>query len=327
MNDNDALNDRLMSALDVPIPPTPAPPAPPAQSEQIQLDVTQWQVRAKNAYVPSGPTIERLPSGNYWTMHDDDIGPFLQRRAIITDGIVTIPDSASASVLAVMEKFWNSQARYKQFGLLFKRGILLWGPPGSGKSITVRQLSQQVINRDGIVIHCTNPELAQALLQRIRAIEPTRPIIVIYEDIDELIHHCGEHALLAMLDGETQIDNIVHIATTNYPERLGARIVNRPSRFDDRVFVGMPNLEQRLCYLTHLAPTADNVTTWAEDTEGLSIAHLRELVVAVYCLEADYNTTLERLQAMNERPTEVDGFALQTTAGFAPQVIAKRRKK
>lgn len=302
-----------------PPPPTAVEVAQPAPVKTGQLDFTQWQMRGNGCYFPSGPTVPTLPAGNYWPEIHPDYGPYLQLREIINDDIVTVPDSASAKVLAAMAKFWASRERYQRFGLLFKRGILLFGPPGSGKSVTVRQLSSQIITLGGIVVHCSAPQILAHLLRSVRSVEPERPIIVIYEDIDEIIRRFTESDLLALLDGETQIANIVHIATTNYPERLGARIANRPSRFDERIEIGMPTREQRRCYLTHIAPDSPDIEKWVADTSDLSIAHLRELVAAVYCLDADYADTLDRLKEMCEAPKDPDGFAeKKRQMGFDP---------
>jgi hypothetical protein len=303
----------------------PAPAQPP-NSRLSGLDYCQWQLRGNGSYFPCGKTVATIPAGNYWPQASEELGPYLQLRPIINDNIIEMPDSASTRVLAMMEKFWNSKERYQRFGLLFKRGILLWGPPGSGKTVTVRLLSAQVIARNGIVIHTDHPGLLENILRGIRAIEPVRPIIVIYEDIDELIHRFGEHTILSILDGEMQLDNVVHIATTNYPDRLGARIVNRPSRFDDRVLVDMPNVAQRAHYLQHVCPDNPAIATWVKDTEGLSIAHLRELVAAVYCLESDYTITLARLREMNERPETIDGFEAPAQIGLTAKVKRSTRR-
>jgi len=111
------------------------------------------------------------------------------------------------------------------------------------------------------------------------------------------------------------------LASTNFPRKLGARIINRPSRFDDRIFVGMPSLESRLAYLKLV--TADEplsegqAEVWAHDTEGMSLAHLRELVVAVRCLEQDYAEVVERLKSMRVMPKESEGIG--GDMGFRPE--------
>lgn len=135
-----------------------------------------------------------------------------------------------------------------------------------------------------------------------RRIEPERPLICVLEDINEMVDQYGEHALLALLDGETQIDNVVFVATTNYPERLDQRLVNRPSRFDEIIKIGMPSAEARSVYfrarLNKMELSDGKLAEWVKDTEGLSIAHLKEIVVAVYCLGREYAETLKRLKSM-----------------------------
>lgn len=130
----------------------------------------------------------------------------------------------------------------------------------------------------------------------------------------------GEHSLLALLDGENQIANVVHVATTNYVEELGARIVNRPSRFDEVKKIGMPNPQARTEYFTHTAGMdidQAELQRWVLDTEGMSIAHLRELVVAVFCLGRGYEETLERLRKMQIRTkSHEDGFRKNDSIGM-----------
>src|SRR5205807_7501248 len=151
--------------------------------------------------------------------------------------------------------------------------------------------------------------------------EPARPLIVVMEDIDEMIANFGEHEILSLLDGENQINNVVHIATTNHPERLGARIVNRPSRFDERILVDMPSAESRLTYLQKAIERGGSgidhaeLLRWRDDTEGLSIAHLRELTAGVVCLNQPYESVLARLRALMARPAEVQAFAQFTMGG------------
>ena len=220
--------------------------------QSVILDFRQWQEGACGAFRPSAKTIPALPSGVY-TPEMDQYGPFLLRKNIAADDLLELPDSVNASVLAAMGRFWASRDRYVKHGLLYKRGLLLWGPPGSGKTATVQLVIAQLLKQGGIVVLADNPRLLEILLAPIRQIEPARNLIVVLEDIDEIINSHGEKSLLSLLDGEAQVDNIVYLATTNYPDRLGARIVNRPSRFDERIFVGMPSAVARRSYLDRVA--------------------------------------------------------------------------
>ncbi len=283
-------------------------------------DFAQWQIGPNGTFRPGPPTLAALPSGAYTVAHDG-LGPYLEHMKIMTDSLVELPETANVRVLNGIRKFWASKERYVRHGLVYKRGVLLWGPAGSGKTVTAQLLMKEVVDvHDGIVIVCTNPQLCVLALKCIRAIEPTRPLIVVLEDIDEVIRQGAEHIVLAMLDGEHQTDNVVYVATTNHPEHLGARILNRPSRFDERIFVGMPSPLVRRTYLLKATAAASlseaEIDRWCEDTEGLSIAHLRELVVAVHCLDQEYDVVLNRLRDLAIRPDQDNGFASRRVGEF-----------
>lgn len=269
--------------------------------EAPSSDTTQWAVLGNGVFRPCSVTTPALPSGVYG-VDMDNVGLYLVRRKIITDDLIVLPDTASERVLTALQVFWDAKSKFADKGQLFKRGVMLWGPPGSGKTCTLMLLTHDIINRDGIVILPSAPELTTKALQFVRQIEPERPLICVLEDIDEIISQHGEHALLALLDGETQIDNVVFVATTNYPERLDQRLVNRPSRFDEIIKIDMPSAEARRVYfrarLNKIELSDSKLDEWVSETEGLSIAHLKEIVVAVYCLGREYHETMKRLKAM-----------------------------
>lgn len=280
---------------------------------------SQWSVNSNGKYMPVGTTVPSLPAGVYspFLLPGGIMG--LEQMKISSDGIYLLPDMATEEVLAEASKFWTSEAKYRKHGLLYKRGILLWGPPGGGKTVTVKILMHELVRQGGIVMVIQSVGAAIEVLKALRRIEPKRNLITVFEDIDEIISYNGESNVLSMLDGEHNIDNILQLATTNYPERLGARIINRPSRFDRRVYVGMPEDDARRAYIGKA--TQDGVATktlmkWVKDTDGMSIAHLRELVASVYCLEHDYEDVLKRLKEMAQPPKSESGFAAAGAMGF-----------
>jgi len=286
-----------------------AQPSSPSPNSRTDVDYALWQVLPNNRFRPGSRTLERLNAGAYCVGQDDN-GLFLQRMVILSDEIVELPEASHLRVLAGIRKFWRAKDLYQKHGLIYKRGVLLWGPPGGGKTVTAQLLVQEIIRQyDGVVIVSSDPRMTVAALVFLRRIEPERPLIVVLEDVDETIASYGEHSILAMLDGEHQTDNVVYVATTNYPERLGARLINRPSRFDERVKIGMPSAAARMVYLRKACAGAKvPLERWCDETEGLSIAHLRELVVAVVCLEQDYEQVLQRLRGMEMQPKPVEGF-------------------
>ncbi len=282
---------------------------------------SQWQVGPFGSFRPATKTVTGLPAGAY-TIEADRSGLFLSAHRLMSDDIVLLPDSANVPVLKSIRTFWQAREKYTKRGLLFKRGILMYGPPGSGKTVSITMLTRELIDNDGIVVYCTNPRYLKEMLGSIRRIEPSRPLIVVLEDIDEILREFGEHDLLSILDGEHQTDNCVCLATTNYLDRLAPRIVNRPSRFDERVFVDMPSSVTRCAYLEKSAGTELSPATlekWVKDTGGFSIAHLRELIASVLCLDQPYDEVLKRLKAMTKAPSGkdlADGYAPKQSIGL-----------
>ena len=281
--------------------------APTPENEVKKGDThTQWALGGNNKYIPVGSTAAKLPAGIYSPfIAGESYG--LELMKVHSDTVYRLPDMATETILTEAETFWANEDKYRKHNLLYKRGLLLWGPPGGGKTVTVKLLMNELTGRDGVVVVVANVGLAIAALKALRRIEKDRNLIVVFEDIDEIIRYNGESAVLSMLDGEDNIDRVLHIATTNYPELLGARIVNRPSRFDRRIFVGMPGVDARREYLvraTNKGLKGKKLDEWVHDTDKMSIAHLRELVAAVYCLGQEYKEVIERLGAMQIKPKD-----------------------
>lgn len=275
-------------------------------------DDVQWTLLGNDTFTACGQTCDMLPARVYG-IETDQYGRFLFiTKNIITDELIVLPDTANERVLTAIDTFWDAKSSFKKYGQLFKRGIMLWGAAGGGKTCTLMLLSHDIIKRKGIVVITSHPGRTARGLEIIRRIEPDRPLICILEDIDEIIAEHGEHELLALLDGETQIDNVCFVATTNYPERLDKRLINRPSRFDEIIKVGMPSAAARKVYLESRLKDDPRIEQWVDDTEGFSVAHLRELVVAVCCLGRTYQETIDRLRSMAHTPKSEGG----NTAGF-----------
>ena len=273
-----------------------------------------WAVYG-DAYSPCEKAVDVLPPGQFTIELSQERGIFFSNKDINLDELMILPDSASEEVIEGIEQFWTKEEHFREFGFLWKRGVMLWGPPGSGKTSTVQLISKLIVDKGGLSVYIQNPDLGARGLELMRRIEPERPIVVILEDIDAIAQRYGEADLLALLDGELQIDNVVFIATTNYPERLDKRLTNRPSRFDIVKKIGMPSAEAREVYLRAKNPRLDEkdnkaeLKSWIKMTQHFSLAHLKELIISVEVFEVPIEFAVERLRAMaNINLTSEDGY-------------------
>lgn len=131
-----------------------------------------------------------------------------------------------------------------------------------------------------------------------------------------------EAPYLAMLDGDMQISGVVKVATTNCPERLDPCFVDRPGRFDRITECPMPSAGARRAYIEAKAPEIGEAKReqWVKKTDGLSLGHLRELIVAHLGLGEDDDAVIQRLTEMHARAPSSDRLS-GGKVGFKPGAV------
>jgi len=282
-------------------------------TEKNEVKPNIWGFLGNEEYMPSNNTVEKIPAGMYelqWNRQYSQIT--LKKQPFKTDELYHLPSFEIQDIIDDIKSFWDRKEKYKEYKFIHKRGILMYGEPGCGKSGIIQLIVNDLIIRDGIVINIKDNEEVERFLDFIptfRNIEPNRPIIVILEDLDSI---AGENSystskLLNILDGVKQIEGVVYIATTNYPERLQERITNRPSRFDRRYKVEQPNDEIRRAYIINKLNDEDkkgvDVEMWVEKTKGMSLSHLKEVIISVIVMGKSFDETIETLQGMKKTPS------------------------
>lgn len=179
---------------------------------------------------------------------------------------VILPQGMSEALLDDLREFLSSKALYRQWGIPWRRQILLEGPPGGGKTSLVQALAAELRRN----LYCMNlasvwnDDLFFALLG---SVSPGS--ILLIEDVDgclatqnrapqpadltrtaqpesqgwQAARGVSLSALLNGLDGVFSQDGVITVLTTNYPERLDAAFL-RPGRIDLRLHLGEPTDEQ-----------------------------------------------------------------------------------
>jgi len=269
----------------------------------------QWSVNGDRFY-PTRETTSTLPSGFYIMGWDQSAGThFLKKRDIITEDIFQLPDKNFENIIGDVQRFWSNKKIYKKYNFVYKRGILLYGTHGCGKSSLIQLLCKDLINiHQGIVINISDRDDVfwfDDVISMIRDIEREKPVIVIIEDIDNFIADREVlTTLLNILDGNMRMNNVVTIATTNFIEDVENRIKARPSRFDRRYNIGLPDdvvrkyfIEQKIKEndLVKSNVSIDKIIT---DTKGFTIDHLKELILSICVLGYDYDIAFKDVKDM-----------------------------
>lgn len=282
-------------------------------SEEIERGYTQWSVGENGKYIPCFATKKKVPPGIYEMKQSQALGFYIEKQSVVNDELIELPMEETQEIMADMKKFWSREDIYKKYNYTFKRGLLLFGGPGNGKSYLIQTLMRHIIrDMKGIVINLKDYESVDLFLNYagpiIRVIEKDTPIIVIMEDIDNILEYSNSvlTKVLNMMDGVRQVNKIVYIGTTNYIEKLQARITNRPSRFDRKYKIGPPNAAVREAYIRHKIKQETNIgeeeiKKWVKETEGLSISHLKELILSIIVLDEPFEKAIKVLKEMGDR--------------------------
>lgn len=261
----------------------------------------QWMVQPDGGFQSCGQTRTRLPPGGYSCAQDCYGRPVFHPQQLLADDYIDFPDSLPSRVLRDIGLFWNVRARFERYGFLHRRGFLFYGKQGCGKSSLVHQIVRGVVADGHVAFFCDHPYVFLNAMQEFRRVEPERPLVCVFEDIDALIKRFGDAALLQWLDGNHQVDRVVNLASTNYPERLDRRIVSRPRRFDRILRIDAPDARFRDAYLARKLPDqpAGERARWVDRTEGLPFAALAELVISVECLGNDLEESVALLKSLD----------------------------
>lgn len=281
----------------------------------------QWKIVQNGVFEICGVTAQKLPAGAYGCNLNQYGDVQLLKRDLQVDDLIDFADSLPSKILEEIENFWDLGDVFIRHGYLHRRGYLLYGPQGSGKSSVVHQVVHRIIKANHVAVFCEHPGLLTRAMELFRKIEPDRPVVCLFEDIDAIIETHGDSELLQWLDGSHQINKVINIATTNYPERLDRRIVSRPRRFDRIIKIESPTASIRETYFRKKLPdlvTNGQLTRWVDLTEGLSFAALAELVISVACLGNSLEETVKLLRGLDDHQPNSKEFDRPGAMGFAP---------
>lgn len=232
-------------------------------------------------------------------------------------------EEAKSEVREIVD-FLRDPKRYRKLGGKLPKGVLLIGPPGTGKTMLARAIAGEA-EANFFSAHGSdfNEMFVGVGAKRVREIfkkaAQNKPAIIFIDEIDCLGKKRGidthselqqtNNALLSAMDGFESSEGIVVLAATNRPEDLDDALT-RPGRFDRKVYVPYPDMKGRRAILeTHarnkpIDDEAKALDVIAQTTPGMSGADLANLIneAAIFCAQQNSSTiTLVELEAARDK--------------------------
>lgn len=211
------------------------------------------------------------------------------------DDVILDPEMKK-NIIEDVQGFFDNQGLYSQFAVPWKRGIILHGVPGNGKTVSIKALMSSLYARaDNIPslyvksfdTKCQTEQysIRQIFIQARRS----APCLLVFEDLDSLVGDDIRSYFLNEVDGLESNDGILMIGSTNHLDRLDPAIAKRPSRFDRKYHFKLPGESERALYAEYWRKKLlqNNTVEFPEElcgiiaqlTEGFSFAYLKELFV------------------------------------------------
>jgi SpoVK/Ycf46/Vps4 family AAA+-type ATPase len=265
--------------------------------------------------VPVQKLQKRLEPGVYTTNITPEGQFYFKTMSVNCDNIIDLPSPEYKQVVYDIETFLKPETKqsFADHGFIYKRSALLYGIPGTGKTILVNRIISAVVKGGGVVLFNPHPELMPQAFSVLEDVQPEALTLVVFEEFDSLVDDY-ESELLSLLDGEVQKSNVMYLATTNNKEDIPKRIL-RPGRFSSLIEVKAANLEARTAFLQHKGATPEEAIEWAANTADFTIDELKEVVLSTKCLGYTFEAVLARvLDYKKEKP--VDEKAIKENADF-----------
>lgn len=282
------------------------------------------------------------------------VGPSAMREVLIEVPKVTWSDiggleEVKKSMKESIEWPLKYGESFKRLGIKPPTGILLYGPPGCGKTL----LAKAVANESGAnFISVKGPELLSMYVGEsekhirdvFRRAKQVAPSIIFFDEVDSLApkrgtsidSHVTERVvsqLLTEISGLEDLHDVVVIAATNRPDIVDPALL-RPGRFDRQILVPTPDeavRKQILKVHTKDMPVSDdnNIDKLAKDTEGFSGADLEALVreAGLSAMRRNTDATIVEKKDFDNAMKEVKPSVSQELNEFYRSMIKKRKSR
>lgn len=221
-------------------------------------------------------------------------------RPQVGEEALVLPEATFGDIRRQVVGVARNRDRLRATGQHLKRGLLLYGPPGAGKTHTVRHLMSELA--DTTILELTGETLG-ALREACSIARSLQPAMVVVEDVDLVAeqrdHYGGEtpmlFTLLNEMDGLAEDADVVFLLTTNRADLLEPALAARPGRVDQAVEVPLPDAAGRRRLLELYRGSLDLDRSRLEEvvtrTEGVTASFLKELLRRAAVLAAGTEDT------------------------------------
>jgi len=219
---------------------------------------------------------------------------------------VILADKFKTQLQDDIHGFFSSEKIYKDLAIPWKRGIIFLGPPGNGKTISLKAVMKTSPHPVLYVKNFTSFMGDEMSMQQVfNQARSVAPCVLILEDLDSLITDANRSFFLNELDGMKGNDGILLIGTTNYFSKLDPSISKRPSRFDRKFEFLAPNHDERVLYAKYWQKKLESneaisfpdslLQKIADWTDKFSFAYMKEAMVSTLVLLATKHGVFEEV--------------------------------
>jgi len=210
-----------------------------------------------------------------------------------------LPEDTKKDIRNIVENFLSSKEFYLNNKIPWKRGVLLYGDPGNGKTSIIRTIiSSYNFKPVTISSDASNESIREAFSYA----EEQSPSLLYFEDLDSLLQKIDISSFLNLMDGITAKNGLFVIATANNVNALQSNITDRPSRFDRKFKISLPNKDMSFSYLKKWFGNIIPI----QKIKELSILCVKYKFSYGYLKELYISSMFEALSNNRKVPTEKD---------------------